>query len=143
MPGEEKPMKRWRVHFYEKNGDETRSLVVDAVDEEDAESQGELEANNRGWPSTFKVSGAELLEEGAGISGKPKLKPRWKVFFFNFANDDCEEERSLVVRADTIEGAYAEASKEADRRGWPKCFEIDYNLSGELNNDDDEEDESI
>jgi len=53
---------KWRVNFFDKDGDETRSLTVDAGDEDGAETAGEAEADRRGWSDSFKVADAEPVE---------------------------------------------------------------------------------
>lgn len=53
---------KYRVHFYDKNGDETRSLMVEAPDQEVAEARAEEEADKRGWPSGFRVADSFMLE---------------------------------------------------------------------------------
>lgn len=53
---------KFRVNFLDKNSDETRSLVVDAANEDCAEEEGEREADRRGWPSSFRVADAEEVE---------------------------------------------------------------------------------
>jgi len=53
---------KWRVNFFDKNGDETRSLTVDADTEDAAESAAEAEADSRGWPQWFKIADAECLD---------------------------------------------------------------------------------
>ena len=54
---------KWRVNFFDKNGDETRSLEVEADDEDAAEMAGETEANLREWPISFKILDAEKINE--------------------------------------------------------------------------------
>lgn len=54
---------KYRVHFFDKNGDETRSLVVDADDKDSAEDVAESEADERGWPANFRICDAEPVEE--------------------------------------------------------------------------------
>ena len=51
--------KKWRVNFFDKNGDETRSLVVYADNEDAAEKAAEKEVDNRGWPRCFKIADTE------------------------------------------------------------------------------------
>ncbi|MFA5375875.1 MAG: hypothetical protein WC455_09050 [Dehalococcoidia bacterium] len=77
------------------------------------------------------------------MPGETKLKPRWRIFFYNDADDRCDEQRAITVRGDTREEAYDEASQETTRRGWPMDFQIDDNLSSQFDNDEDEEDEGI
>ena len=77
------------------------------------------------------------------MPGETKLKPRWRIFFDNETNDPCEEQRAITVRGEGKVEAYDEACAEADRRGWPKSFKIDDNLSSQFDNDEDEEDEGI
>lgn len=50
---------KWRVNFFDKNSDEARSLVVDADDEISAEETAEKEADERGWPASFRIADAE------------------------------------------------------------------------------------
>ena len=52
----------WRVNFFDRHGDETRSLTVDADSEDTAESAAEEEANSQGWPQCFKIADAECLD---------------------------------------------------------------------------------
>jgi len=52
---------RWRVLFFDKHGDETRSIVVEAGSEEEAEASGAAEADRRGWSQSFKVAEAEEI----------------------------------------------------------------------------------
>jgi len=53
---------KWRVNFFDKDGDEMRSLTVDAGDEDGAETAGEAETDRRSWPDSFKVADAEPVE---------------------------------------------------------------------------------
>jgi len=53
----------FRVNFSDKNGDEFRSLTVEAADELDAENRGCEEADNRGWPQSFKMGDVEQVAE--------------------------------------------------------------------------------
>jgi hypothetical protein len=53
---------KWRVNFFDKNSSETRSLTVNADNEEEAESKAEIEADNLGWSNNFKIADAEKLE---------------------------------------------------------------------------------
>lgn len=56
-------MKRWRVHFFDTQSDEFRSLIVEAETEGKAEEEGIAEADRRGWPESFRVESAnELLK---------------------------------------------------------------------------------
>jgi hypothetical protein len=50
---------QYRVNFYEKHGDETRSLLVDACDYDEAESLAADRADQLGWPTYFKVADAQ------------------------------------------------------------------------------------
>lgn len=52
----------WRVNFYDKNSDETRSLIVQADSEDAAEIMGEKEADCRGWSNSFRVADAEPID---------------------------------------------------------------------------------
>ena len=53
---------KWRVNFFDKHGDETRSLTVDADTEKEADQVAADEADSRGWPQCFKVADAECLD---------------------------------------------------------------------------------
>ena len=53
---------KWRVNFFDKYSSETRSLTVNADNEDEAESKAEIEADNLGWPNNFKLADAEELE---------------------------------------------------------------------------------
>jgi hypothetical protein len=53
--------KRWRANFFDKNGDETRSLTVVALTDEEAEALAEKEADRRKWPSSFKLADVEEI----------------------------------------------------------------------------------
>jgi len=55
---------RWRVDFYDKHGDETRSLTVTADNEEAAECAAEAEADKRRWRRSFKIAEAVPLDTG-------------------------------------------------------------------------------
>ena len=52
---------KWRVNFFDKHGDETRSITVAADTEDAAENAAAAEADSRGWPQCFKVADAECL----------------------------------------------------------------------------------
>ena len=52
----------WKVNFFDKHGDETRSLVVVADSEDAAEEAAAAEADRRGWAQCFKVADAEPLD---------------------------------------------------------------------------------
>ena len=52
---------QYRVNFFDKHGDETRTLTVDAANEDNAEEAAAAEADARGWPASFKVADAELI----------------------------------------------------------------------------------
>lgn len=54
-------MKKWQVNFFDKYSSETRSLTVDADNEEQAESKACIEADNLGWANNFKLADAEEL----------------------------------------------------------------------------------
>lgn len=59
-------MKKYRANFFDKNGDETRSLVVevpDDADEDAIETAACDEADKRKWDNCFKFSDAELLRK--------------------------------------------------------------------------------
>lgn len=51
----------WRVNFFDKNSTETRSLIVTADNEEDAEADAVFEADARGWPESFRLGDAEQI----------------------------------------------------------------------------------
>ena len=54
---------KYRANFYDKNGDETRSLIVqNAIDENDAENQALTEADVRKWPLNFRLADVEEIE---------------------------------------------------------------------------------
>jgi hypothetical protein len=53
---------KWRVNFFDKNSSETRSITVDADNEEQAELKACIEVNNLGWANNFKLADAEELE---------------------------------------------------------------------------------
>ena len=52
---------KYRVHFFDKNGTETRSLVVDADNEETAELLAVKEADASQWPTSFKLADVEEI----------------------------------------------------------------------------------
>lgn len=52
-------MKRYRVNFFDKNGDEYRSITVEAESESDAEDKAATEADKRGWPNSFRLGDVE------------------------------------------------------------------------------------
>jgi hypothetical protein len=55
---------KWKVHFFDKHGTETRNIIVNGKDintEEKAESEAAKEADKRGWDKRFKVADAEQL----------------------------------------------------------------------------------
>ena len=54
---------KYRANFFDKNGDETRSLTIEIpagnkASEEAIEVAACLEADKRGWPDCFKFSDA-------------------------------------------------------------------------------------
>lgn len=53
---------KWKVHFFDKHGDETRTLTVDADTEDAAEFAAATKADESGWPQYFKVADAECLD---------------------------------------------------------------------------------
>lgn len=56
-------MKKWQVWFYDKHSEETRTLQVEADCEEDAEEKAAQEADDRGWPLSFRVGEAMPMDE--------------------------------------------------------------------------------
>lgn len=58
-------MHTWRAYFFDKNGDEERSLTVEAENEALAEAAAEKEADRRGWPQSFKL--ADLIDTDTNI----------------------------------------------------------------------------
>ena len=56
-------MKKWRVHFFDKFGDETRSLVVEAENSDMAEDKACEEADKRGWHSGFRTDEAIEIDD--------------------------------------------------------------------------------
>lgn len=55
-------MAKYRANFFDKNGDEFRSLIVEAKNENDAEDKAETEANQRGWPESFRLGDVEEID---------------------------------------------------------------------------------
>lgn len=53
---------RYQVNFYDKNGTETRGLVVEANSDDDAEDKACLEADSKGWTDSFKILDAIPLD---------------------------------------------------------------------------------
>lgn len=53
---------KWRVNFFDKHSNETRTLTVEATDENNAETKGESEADAKGWPKSFKISDVEEID---------------------------------------------------------------------------------
>lgn len=53
---------KWKVNFFDKHGDETRSLNIIAENEDAAERLAALEADKRGWSQSFKVADAEKVD---------------------------------------------------------------------------------
>jgi hypothetical protein len=45
----------WRVTFMDKHSSETRSVVVEAIDEDDAENKGIAEAERLNYPDCFRL----------------------------------------------------------------------------------------
>lgn len=58
-------MNTWRVTFVDLYSSwlETRSIVVEALEEHDAEELAEKEADRLEWPRGFKIDSAELIED--------------------------------------------------------------------------------
>ena len=54
-------MKKYKVNFFDKNGTETRSVTVDANNEDQAEDMACEYAENEGWSKNFKVADAEEI----------------------------------------------------------------------------------
>ena len=55
-------LKKFKVHFFDKHGTETRTLEVSANSENEAEEKGVEEADRLGWPKQFKLLEAEEIE---------------------------------------------------------------------------------
>ena len=58
-------MKKYRANFFDKNGDETRSLIVEVSDEADLdaiEAAACEEADKRKWSKCFKFADVEEIE---------------------------------------------------------------------------------
>jgi len=55
---------KFRVNFFDKHGDEFRSVEVDAFDEDEALERACARADAEKWPARFKAQDAELIEEG-------------------------------------------------------------------------------
>ena len=53
---------KYRANFYDKYSDETRSLTVEADDEDSAEDKACEKANSLNWPSGFRLADVEELE---------------------------------------------------------------------------------
>ena len=58
----ERKMSKYRVHFFDKYGDECRSLVVEATSEGVAEDKACDRANDMGWSESFRMGDVELLD---------------------------------------------------------------------------------
>lgn len=59
-------MKTWIVYFYDKHSDETRSLQVTLPDGTDEDAVGEAaikEADERGWPASFRLGDVVPLDQ--------------------------------------------------------------------------------
>ena len=54
-------MPRFRVNFFDKNGDEFRSITVEAANELQAEDKAIAEADKRGWPNSFRLGDVEKV----------------------------------------------------------------------------------
>jgi len=52
-------MKKWRIHFFEKYGSETRSMLVEAEDEETAEEKAVEHADSHEGPKSLMVGDIE------------------------------------------------------------------------------------
>jgi hypothetical protein len=55
MKGSTMANPEWRVTFMDKHSSETRSIVVNAIDVDDAENKGIDEAEKKGWPDCFRL----------------------------------------------------------------------------------------
>lgn len=55
-------MKNYRVNFMDKHSDETRSITVQAENEDDAETKACERADNEKWDDSFKVLDAEEID---------------------------------------------------------------------------------
>ena len=53
---------KFRVNFFDKNSDETRSFYVHANDKQEAEDIADKEADRRGYPKSFKIADVELID---------------------------------------------------------------------------------
>ncbi len=49
------PNSEWRVTFMDKHSSETRSIVVEASTQDDAENKGIDEAEKLNWPEYFRL----------------------------------------------------------------------------------------
>ena len=54
-------MKRYCANFFDKNGDETRSITVEASSNVEAEEKAIKEADNRKWPESFRLGDVEVI----------------------------------------------------------------------------------
>jgi hypothetical protein len=70
------PEKYWRVNFFDKHGDETRSLTVSADNSDAAEEAAAAEADRRKWPQCFKVADAEQLYNHRPMKANAKSKKK-------------------------------------------------------------------
>lgn len=53
---------KYRANFYDKNSDEFRSFTIeDAVDENDAECQAAVRADELKWPESFRLGDVEEI----------------------------------------------------------------------------------
>jgi len=55
-------MTRYRANFYDKNSDETRTLTVEAPNEDKAEDAACTEADKRGWSNSFRLGDVEEVD---------------------------------------------------------------------------------
>ncbi len=55
MKGSTMANPEWRVTFMDKHSSETRSVVVEAIDEDDAENKGIDEAERLNMPDCFRL----------------------------------------------------------------------------------------
>jgi hypothetical protein len=55
-------MSKYRVFFYDNNSDETRSITVEAANEDEAEDKAVDRVGEENWPSSFRVADAEEVD---------------------------------------------------------------------------------
>jgi len=55
-------MAKYRVNFFDKNGDEFRSITVEAANEEVAEDVACKRIDDENWPKSFRLGDVEELE---------------------------------------------------------------------------------